>query len=816
MVEKMSMLRSGAVALIAVVMSGCASLPFVGKPEPVRPAPATQAADSAKKKVEAYAKVIPARAVTDTGLFITHRVDDKLFFEIPQEALGKEMLLVTTIAQNANGNFGGMPVGNRVLVWERRGDKILLRSPSYSIVADSANPVYRAVRAATHPPIVASFDIKAWGPDSAAVIEVTNLYTSKIGEFAPNTSGSLEKDRTFIERVVAFPENIEIEATHTYTVTPPRPAGAPANFRPTPRTESIVLHWSMIKLPEEPMKPRLHDFRVGYFSVGKTDYGTDDHRAARYSYITRWRLECPEGQSIPCEPVKPIVYYVDPATPPQWVPYVKQGIEDWQKAFEEAGFINAIVAAEAPADDPDWSPEDARYSVVRWMPSTTENAMGPHVHDPRTGEILEADIHIYHNVMNLLRRWYFTQVGALDPRAQKLPFPDELMGRLLRYVVAHEVGHTLGLQHNMKASSMYPADSLRSVTWLEQMGHVSSIMDYARFNYVAQPEDNIPVELLVPDIGPYDKFAIMWGYKPIPEAETPEEERKTLDEWARRQDDEPWLRFSVGMGSGGIVFGENTEAVGDADPVYATRMGIRNIERAVKLLIPATVAEDKDYSDLRELYNGLVTQWATELFHVVYVIGSVEGQERYGSHDGHRFWLTPASKQREAVRFLNEAAFRTPRFFLDPEILRRLESRGGMDRISNYQKRILSSVLTPSIVGRLLEFESTALRGEEVYRATEFLRDVRQGIWAELAGNSVRIEPMRRALQMAYLDIADDIINKTRSYSHYTDTQALMRAELATLDRQIRNALARSPDTLSRLHLETARVRIARILDPKA
>jgi len=814
----MAMVKSGAAALLAVLLGGCMHVPFVGKPKP-KPAPAaasSQAADSTKKKIESYAKVIPSTAISDSGLFVTHRVGEKLFFEIPRAMFGKELLLVTTIAQNANGDFGGMPVGNRVLVWERRGEKVLLRSPSYSIVADSSNPVHRAVQAATHPAVVASFDIKAWGPDSAAVVEVTSLYTTKSGEFSPNTSGSLDKDRTFIERVVAFPENIEIEATHTYSITGARPLGAPAGSSPAARAQSVVVHWSMVKLPEVPMRPRLRDDRIGYFSVSKTDYSTGAHRASTYQYINRWRLECPAGQSIPCEPVKPIVYYVDPATPPQWVPYIKQGIEDWQVAFETAGFRNAIVAADAPANDPDWSPEDARYSVVRWMPSTTENAMGPHVNDPRTGEILESDIHMYHNVLNLLGRWYFTQVAPLDPRAHTLPLPDTLMGRLLRYVVAHEVGHTIGLQHNMKSSSMYPADSLRSVTWLEKMGHVSSMMDYARFNYVAQPEDNIPVELLIPGVGPYDKFAIEWGYKPIPDAATPEDERRTLDQWARRQDREPWLRFSVGMGSGGIVAGENTEAVGDENPVYSTRLGIRNLERTAKLLIPATVREGKDYNELRELYNGLVTQWANELFHVVSVIGSVQGQEKNGGQDGHRYWLTPASKQREAVRFLNEAAFQTPQFFLDQEILRRLESRGGIERISAMQKRILERTVTPSIIGRLLEFEVTALRGEEVYRATDFLRDVRQGIWRELNATRVSVEPMRRTLQIAYIDIAADAIGTKRNFTLYHDTQALWRGELRTLDQQIRGALARSPDTLTRLHLEAARVKIDRILNPRS
>ena len=461
--------------------------------------------------------------------------------------------------------------------------------------------------------------MEAYGPDSAAVIEVTRLYTAPPPEMGPGNQFRTQPDanRSFIERVLAFPENVEVEATLTYPAPPPTPAQpqAPSPFGQTVSgTASLLLHWSMVKLPEKPMMPRLADKRIGFFSIQQMDYGRPEQRAQQREYIVRWRLEKKDPAAAVSEPVKPITYYVDPATPDWLKPWIKRGIEAWQPAFEAAGFRRAIVAADppTPGEDPDWSPEDARYSVVRWLPSTIENAQGPNVNDPRTGEILESDIYMYHNIMNLQRSWYFTQVGHLDPRARLWPVPDSLMGRLVEFVVAHEVGDTLGYQHDQKGSSTYPVDSLRSKSWVRRMGHAPSIMDYSRFNYVAQPEDSIPLEDLVPRIGPWDAYTTRWGYTPIPTARTPDEERGTLDQWAREQDATPWYRFSL-SDSRGADPGDHSEAVGDGDPVKATGWGIRSIKQIVPLLVPATVHAGEDYDDLSMMYGRLINQWATEL-----------------------------------------------------------------------------------------------------------------------------------------------------------------------------------------------------------
>jgi len=568
----------------------------------------------------------------------------------------------------------------------------------------------------------------------------------------------------------------------------------------------------MVKLPENPMMPRMFDDRVGYFSINKYDYGIDEQRAPQRTYITRWRLEKKDPNAAVSEPVKPIVYYVDPATPAKWIPYIKKGIEDWQPAFEAAGFKNAIIAKEAPSksEDPYWDPEDARYSVIRYLPSTIENASGPHVHDPRTGEILESDIQYYHNVMNLARNWYFVQVGALDKRAAKLPLPDDLMGELVRYVIAHEVGHTLGFQHNMKASATYSIDKIRDPQWLRTMGHTPTLMDYSRFNYVVQPEDNVPVADLIPKIGPYDKWATMWGYKPIPGARTPDDEKKTLDEWAREQDAKPYLRFSTADARGSDP-GENTEAVGDADAIAATTLGIKNLKRVSDMLLTATAQPGEPYDDLQELYARMLGQWATELNHVTAIVGGFNSQQKHNGQDGVRFVIVPKEKQAAAVRFLNENAFATPSWALKPDILRRIEPSGAMARMNAAQERILNSLFSNTRFDRLVEQE--AIDGVAAYRPADFMSDVRRGIWSEIEMGPVRIDVYRRNLQNSYIDLLSNKLNMRPGVTD--DYRALIKAELRDLNNAIAAAMPRATDRATRAHLADARDQIAKALDPR-
>jgi len=623
------------------------------------------------------------------------------------------------------------------------------------------------------------------------------------------------------------------------TATPPATPNAPvpSPFFPqggqAPPSNSLVMHWSIVKLPERPMMARLADSRVGYFTTQQTDYSRPEQRAQQRTYILRYRLEKKDPNAAVSEPVKPIVYYVDPATPNWLKPYVRKAIESWKPAFEAAGFKNAIIAKDPPSpqEDPDWAAEDARYSVVRWLPSDVANAQGPNVNDPRSGEIIEADVYMYHNVMDLQRVWYFAQVGHLDPRARMWPYPDTLMGRLIEFVVAHEVGHTLGFPHNQKSSSTYPVDSVRSASWVHRMGHSATIMDYSRFNYTAQPEDKIPLADLVPGIGPYDKYAAHWGYAPIPGAKTPDDELPTLDSWAKEQDATPWLRYNV-VGSNGSDPGDQTEAVGDADAVKATGWGIKSIKQVIPYILPATTAKSgDDYSDLTELYGGVVNQWTTELLHVTTEVGGTLAQEKHVGQQGVRFVPLPHARQKNAVKFLVDNAFATPTYFLRDDILRKIEVEGALRRINGAQTAVLGALFNDRRMERMVEFPALASSPADAYPLAEMLGDVRQGIWRELSAGRVTIEPFRRELQRSWLTLARNKVNPpplvlppgfppqfaqlvgpARATS---DVRSLFRSELRTVQSEARAAIPRAANRETRAHLEDIRDQIEQVLNPR-
>lgn len=791
-------------------------------------APAAQAAAQPRP----YNRVITSDAKTKAGLFKVHTIGDRLYFEIPARELDKDMLMAGRFARaaaappqgNTFGNYGGDQFLDLAVHWERHGNRVVLRKVSFDITADPTQPEYRAVQNSNYGPVIATLNVEAYGADSAAVVEVTRLFTTNVQELAA-IRGNVDQTRSYIERTAAFPQNVEVEATQTGT---PQAAGGAATgggrggAAGAPSAQSVLAHWSMIKLPETPMRPRKADERIGLFTAGTTDFSSPDQRATARQWVTRWRLECSDRrEGNLCYPRQPITYYVDPDTPAKWKPYIRKAIESWQPAFEAAGFKNGIVAADPPANDPDWSPEDIRHTMVRWLPSTVENSVGPHVHDPRSGEILNGSSRIFHNLIQLMQYWYFTQAAQVDPRARQIPFPDDLMGTMIQWGVAHEVGHTIGLQHDQIGSSTYPADSVRSKTWVAKMGHTPSIMDYSRMNYVAQPEDGIPLSDIYPRIGPWDNYTIMYGYKELPGARTWQEEVPQLEQWLRMQDTIPWYRFSANNPFG---FGTQSEAVGDADPVKSTRLGFRNIERVMGYVVPAGTRPTDDNELLAGLYDRTIGQWATEAAHVTTVVVGAPVQYKSGGQPGNVYEPLSRARQAEAVKFLNDEVFRTPKYLIRPDIALRIEANGMLDRIGNAQGRVLTALFQNARLNRLVE--QPAMHPGQ-YTLLEMVDDVQKGLWSELSAAAPKIDVYRRGLQNRYLDMVNSKLNPPAPAAGAAaaqappggalveDAKSQLRSELASLRASVRAAVAKSGDRETRAHLQAADYRIGEILDPR-
>jgi hypothetical protein len=783
-----------------------------------------------------YATVITPRAVTKSGVFKVHSVGSRLYFEIPRAELGKDYVIVSTLAGTPDEiGIRGTQGGNNLVRFERRDNRLFVREADYrDIIADTASSQRMAAELIGVTKILAALNIEAYGADSSAVVEVTRMFTGGVAEYtALGRRATVDAARSYIDRFAAYSRNVNVTAVQSFTPqggAPGGPGGGGAAAAATaPTTEKYT--FSIAKLPDVPMQPRLLDDRVGYFGVQQRDFSGATQRVETKRYISRWRLECSDKKvGNLCVPKKPITYYLDPATPAWLKPWIKKGIEDWQVAFEAAGFYKGIVAAEAPANDPDFSGEDATVAMVRWLPSSTENAVGPSLKDPRTGEIIDADVQTYLNVMNLGRSWYFTQVGHLDKRTHKFPFPDSLAGRLLEYVTAHEVGHTLGFPHNFKASSMYPVDSVRSKSWVAKNGHTPTLMDYSRFNYVAQPEDGIALDDLIPKVGPYDKYAVMWGYSPIPNAKTPEAEKATLDKWSKMQDTIPWYRFANDGGAQGADPGEQSEAVGDADAVKATALGVKNLKRTMAILESATAWKDgSTYDDLEEIYGRTVGQWATEMGHVARIIGAEYKQEKLVGQKGVVWQNVEPKRQKDALQFLLDNAYTTPTWLLDENILRKIESNGSLSRVGNAQARSLASVVSNDRLARMVELEAMAKAKSEVYPVADMLTDLRRGLWKEIE-TGAPIDAFRRRLQRVYLEAMASKINPPAASAapqapggargaaapvSTADFRPILKSEMRALDADLVAAIAKTSDRMSKAHLEDARDQIATMLDPK-
>lgn len=797
-----------------------------------------------------YKEVITSKAVTDHGLFDVHKIDDKYYFEIGDSLLGREILVVNRISKAAAGmrsgffGYAGDQIGQNVIRFEKGpNNKIFIRNISFAEYAkDSTSPMFSAVNKSNVQPIAAAFDIKAFSKDSmGSVIDMTDYITSDNDVLYFNNSiksamriGGQQNDKSYINAVNSYPMNIEISAVKTYSRTPGPAMGGGGGQGGGGATAggnlTVELNSSFIMLPKNPMQARYFDPRVGFFAVGYTDFDANPQGVEAIRMIKRWRLE-PKPEDMEkykrgelVEPQKPIVFYIDPATPKKWVPYLIQGVNDWQKAFEKAGFKNAIVAKVAPTkeEDPEWSLEDARYSAIVYKPSDVANASGPSISDPRSGEIMESHINWYHNVMELIHNWYFVQCAPVDPGARKMVYDDELMGQLIRFVSSHEVGHTLGLRHNYGSSSSVPVEKLRDKAWVEAHGHTPSIMDYARFNYVAQPEDNIGRAGLFPRIGDYDDWAIEWGYKLFPQYKTPDAETGYLNTWVidKLKDNRLWFGTETNPDDPR----SQREQVGD-DAMRGSYYGIKNLQRIVPNLQEWTKQPNKDYSNLREMYGEVVSQFRMYMSHVAKYVGGIMETPKTVEEKGAIYEIVPKAKQKEAVDFLNKNLFTTPTWLLNNEIFDRTGT-SALTTISGLQDATLNRLLSSTTLSKLIDAEAEL--GTGAYSMPELFSDLKKGIFSELVTKK-KIDVYRRNLQKSYVDVVSGLLKPQSTASgsiviflggggpsvniDKSDIKSMARAHLVTLRAEARAAAAAIPDEMSRYHLQDIIARIDKVLD---
>jgi hypothetical protein len=568
-----------------------------------------------------------------------------------------------------------------------------------------------------------------------------------------------------------------------------------------PKPVTVELNTSIVLLPKIPMQARYADDRVGYFNFNYTDFDANPQGVKRMSVVERWRLEPKDadmdkykrGELV--EPKKPIVIYIDPETPAKWVPYLIQGINAWQVAFEKAGFKNAIIGkiAPTPLEDPTWSLDDARNSAIVYKPSLVANASGPQVTDPRSGEVIETHINWYHNIMKLMHDWYFVQAAATDPKARKIQFDDELMGQLIRSVSSHEVGHTLGLQHNFGSSSTTPVEKLRNKAWVEANGHTPSIMDYARFNYVAQPEDNISEKGMFPRIGEYDKWAIEWGYKLIPEAKIADEEIPILNKWiiAKSTDRRYWF----GNENSQDDPRSQSEDLGD-NAMKASDYGIKNLKRIMAHLPEWTRQDNEGYDGLQSMHEEIFSQFNRYVGHVVKNIGGRFEDTKTVEQPGPVYSLVPAATQREAMNFLNRQVFTTPLWLVDKRILDYTGS-SPIEIVSSLQETVLGRLINNVQINKMLASEAT---DSKAYKVTDLFSDMDKGIWGELTAKQP-ISIYRRNLQRSYLDRVCAIVKPLTPSPKSSDLNGIAKAELVKIRAKIRATLPAMHDNMTRNHL---------------
>jgi len=768
-----------------------------------------------KNKTTSYTEFVKKETETDKGLFKVHKNKETFLYEIPKSYLGKEMLLVTRIKEIPAGLGGGYvnagsKINTQVIVWEAYKSKVLLKVKSYNAIANDSLPIYKSVKSNNLEPTIYAFDIKSQNIDSTAVlVDVTKFFSTDVKAITGLPSyfrkkykvKKLDASRSFIHSIKSYPKNIEVVQDFTFE------ASAPPSNKNT-NTITMRINQSMILLPENLMMSRIHDKRVGYFSLSNVDYSSEALKADSKRYIKRWRLEPSDkaayhrGELV--DPIKPIIYYLDPATPKKLRKYIKQGVDDWQKVFETAGFKNAIMAKMPPTkqEDPDFSMEDIRYSSIRYVASTTRNATGPSVSDPRSGEILESDIIWYHNHLRSYRNRYLLETGAANPSARTLNTSDEEIGEMMRMVIAHEVGHALGLPHNMAASFAYPTDSLRSGNFTQKNGIAATIMDYARYNYVAQPGDkNIR---FIRKLGPYDHYAINWGYRKIQNTTKPAAEIKTLNKWIEDKTDNPVYRF------GGQRFDPSAqrEGIGN-DQIKSSTYGIKNLKIVAKNLPSWTSDQTNNYEDLSELYAELLSVWSRYVGHVAGNIGGVYEFNKKPSQSGNVYVPVTKTKQKQSLDWVLKNVFKTQRWLLDKNILNKIDEAGYLEMIAKYQNRSLRTLLNAKTLKRMMDAQVIQ---ENNFAAIDMVAALRKGIFSETY-TTKNVDIYRRNLQKSFIAAMKRLMDDTSIKN--TDISSIVRGELTTLKYQLNSASKRAINKITKYHYKDAAVMIKAVIDPK-